>query len=924
MPYKKTGTNYTNLLISSLIVVIVVSIIAVAYAVLTIRKNEQITSSLNFDLEELKQKTGNADYQYSTDTGYLTSITGGLNQLPLTGTDATDAELIGQRVLQEYGSYFGVNEKSGDLILIENSNDELANTHLKYQQKHQGIDVVGGQLIIHLASDKQLQSINGFIVNDVQVNTTATISQEQAVTTAQAIFAANYPDKTNSQVEVQGLLIVNSDLQYMAAANSLLSWKILIQSEDQYAENLYIDAHTNQLIYRLPLSISLFRKVWDCQNGTLCKTGGGFGRQEGQPAIDKNDVDKAYDFTGEIHNFYQTNFGINGANRLGGLGDGSSNFPLTHTDSFTYLASALDCPNAWYDGKKLTFCTGLVIRDVTAHEYQHAVTDYSVPGISDNYKFETGAINEGFSDIFAELYVLDQLGTTDWKMGSEINLPELQGPLRDLTNPETLNNPGRFYSEKFFCTTPPPIPQNDFGGVHINSTVIGHAGYLMVNGGNYNGCTISAVSKTKVKQVLFKALDSYFTSSVNFNGAYSNINAACTSLIGSNGITANDCNEIKEAMQSVELDQPGKCSTTPRVTPACALTVSPTNTPVKTATPTPTKTPVPTNSVPRTPTCNVNIASSTVGVNQSFNISGSGTSSHNGEQILFRIVKDNGQKISPVPAGATEEIIGGYYYYLIGSCTDNGSGCSKSISISLASIGRYYTFCSEYTAPNVCSGNVFCSYETESPPITTPQLSCTGSVSCSSSDNDSILVMTTSITPTKTPVPSLTKTPIPSPTNQPPQGSPPIKFTPTPAPGSITCGPIDEYDAAGNKPGEGKITFQDFLAFSKSYLKQCNDNASAYLPCGGKNRKSNIDDTTIDFQDLIYFSTKYLDNSCAMTTISELPQTGAEDNTYLQILVWEILASGLIIATTLGYFKQKKSKKTHKPKIKTTNFDKIK
>ena len=61
--------------------------------------------------------------------------------------------------------------------------------------------------------------------------------------------------------------------------------------------------------------------------------------------------------------------------------------------------------NAFWDGQRLTFGDGdgassnyLGVLDIAAHELGHAVTDYEA---NLTYSYESGALNEGASDIFA-------------------------------------------------------------------------------------------------------------------------------------------------------------------------------------------------------------------------------------------------------------------------------------------------------------------------------------------------------------------------------------------------------------------------------------------------------------------------------------------------------------------------------------------
>ena len=58
-----------------------------------------------------------------------------------------------------------------------------------------------------------------------------------------------------------------------------------------------------------------------------------------------------------------------------------------------------DCPNAYWDGQATKYCNGVTSDDVVAHEWTHAVTEYTSDLI---YQWQPGALNEAYSDIFGE------------------------------------------------------------------------------------------------------------------------------------------------------------------------------------------------------------------------------------------------------------------------------------------------------------------------------------------------------------------------------------------------------------------------------------------------------------------------------------------------------------------------------------------
>lgn len=66
--------------------------------------------------------------------------------------------------------------------------------------------------------------------------------------------------------------------------------------------------------------------------------------------------------------------------------------------------------------------------DIIAHEYAHCLISYSSNLV---YQGESGALNESFADIFANLAERSILGRNDWKLGEDVGIV-----MRDLSNPE--------------------------------------------------------------------------------------------------------------------------------------------------------------------------------------------------------------------------------------------------------------------------------------------------------------------------------------------------------------------------------------------------------------------------------------------------------------------------------------------------------
>ncbi len=503
------------------------------------------------------------------------SAINGLNgkALPLKNKPTSgDPAQIANQAMKEYGTFFGLKKPEQELQLLTVNSDNLDMKHVRYNQSKNGIPIYGAQTIVHLSKESDVSSINGNIVPDDGLVTTPLITKEMAIAIAKNRWSQEGLPMSPT-VMAAGLEIFNKGIiENAPGQTSHLAWKILLYRQHRQAKEIYfIDAYDGGWLYQIGgIQSAVSRRIYDCAlDGNNCYLdysylGHYYGRSEGQsvrganPLVGGTDVDDLYGYAGSAHNYYSTKFGINGANNQGGIGDGSHN-PVTRTDGYTYIDYVGDvCPNAYFDGYSINFCKDFEVLDVVGHEYNHAVDTFAIPPAGLTYAYEPGALNEGFADIFGEALQNYAEGSSDWLLGED--LPG--GELRNLSDPASLSYPDRFYSPYYYCGS------SDNGGVHQNATVLGHAAYLIAVGGTFNGCTVSGIGRTKEEAIFYRALTTYTTASSDFNDEYTAIINACNDLYGSG---SSDCTQVTKALQSVEMDQPGRCSSTARVDPACTV-----------------------------------------------------------------------------------------------------------------------------------------------------------------------------------------------------------------------------------------------------------------------------------------------------------------------------------------------------------------
>ena len=146
--------------------------------------------------------------------------------------------------------------------------------------------------------------------------------------------------------------------------------------------------------------------------------------------------------------------------------------------------------------------------------------------------------------------------STRWLMGEKSTA--FGGAIRDMWNPNCYNDPGKVSDAQYDCD--PNL--TDSGGVHSNSGVPNHAYALTVDGGTFNGETITGIGLDKAANIWWRAQSAYLTPSSDFTTAADALEASCADLVGAPisvlttepnaasaaapSITADDCTQVAD------------------------------------------------------------------------------------------------------------------------------------------------------------------------------------------------------------------------------------------------------------------------------------------------------------------------------------------------------------------------------------------
>jgi Zn-dependent metalloprotease len=443
--------------------------------------------------------------------------------------------------LAKLGQLFGIHNQARELR-AEGSEvlaGGRANTH--FQQVHEGVPVLGGELNAQVDDANNLLVATGEILPGVSVDTEPGVGAQEAQEAALVKIAKD------REFEVGGLEATEPELWIYAPSLlggpepevTRLVWRMDVTPAEgivDFRELVLVDAQSGAVVLNFDqIHTARNRNTHTANNGTTLP--GTLVCNESNPSCSGGDADAvaAHRYAGETYDFYSANHGRDSLNNAG--------MTLISTVHF-----GSNFQNAFWNGQQMVYGDGFPIDDVVGHELTHGVTDFES---SLFYYYQSGAINESLSDLWGEFIDLTNTSGTDtatvrWLMGED--LPGI-GAIRDMENPPAFGQPDRMLSPNYTAD----LNEQDSGGVHINSGVNNKAVYLMTDGGTFNGKTVTALGITKVAKIYYEAQTNLLTSASDYQDLHSNLRQACANLTGTSGITSADCAEVKDAVDATEM-----------------------------------------------------------------------------------------------------------------------------------------------------------------------------------------------------------------------------------------------------------------------------------------------------------------------------------------------------------------------------------
>jgi len=434
----------------------------------------------------------------------------------LRGLSARDANARVGDALHRIAPVFRL--RAGDLVVKSTRVDEQGHTHIRYAQTKNGLPVVGHELVVHVDQDGRVYAANGSARDGENVPAQARISREAA------------SEAARRDTQGTGLSAGSAQLVYYRGASSRLelAYEVVVTGEGALLpvrDHVFVSARDGSILGRATdIHPAQNRAVYSANNGSSLP--GTLRRSEGGAITGDTHVDDNYGHLGTTYQCYFQNFGRDGYDNAG------SQFRSTVHYGSNYV-------NAFWNGSQMVYGDGDNVDsgplgkslDVTVHELTHAVTDYESDLI---YSNESGALNEGMSDIFAAYceswtkgWVMD---APVWMIGDDIWTPATPGDaLRYMANPTQDGSSKDYYPERY-------TGASDNGGVHWNSGIANLAFKLLSTGGTHpRGKTtvnVAGIGIQKAGAIFYKANVDLMTASTTFAQAKTYTEQAAELLYG--------------------------------------------------------------------------------------------------------------------------------------------------------------------------------------------------------------------------------------------------------------------------------------------------------------------------------------------------------------------------------------------------------
>ena len=460
------------------------------------------------------------------------------------------------------------------------------------EQEVNGIPVFGSSGKVAVSRSLAIRSLSASFSAVELVDTIATVTQEDAIKTAQAALKRRLSarrlhsfglDRSNSPAAIEKATpravktVFDPKLLKRGTrtdAATRLTWLVSI---DSY--RVFVDAKNAKILYyyRDHRSFTV-RRIVDFNGGVRAPKENAIDEETSTRAkVVSDDAVRAYYNSGAVRDYFFAMFGrksFDDGKNPTKFGAPIVSYVRYGTDPVAHWCPSISfgCPLANVSVYGPGYAGAL---DVMGHEFMHGVVAHEANLV---YLDEAGAVNEALADLFGSLIELRARGGGgNWLVGDELPGMSAASPLRSMADPALTNDDGAslftatanydsktnrgqpshydeyVQREDAICRTTNDV---DNGCVHFNSGIFNKFAYLIAKGGVHHGITVAAIGTEKLGHLAYRALRTKLNQTSGLQDAAYSFVDACYEFAGAklHRIEADDCVAVERAQQAVGLN----------------------------------------------------------------------------------------------------------------------------------------------------------------------------------------------------------------------------------------------------------------------------------------------------------------------------------------------------------------------------------
>jgi Zn-dependent metalloprotease len=447
--------------------------------------------------------------------------------------------------VQHAGLSRGQDARVHDTVL-----DKDGSSHVRFTRTYRGLEVVGGDFVVHQNGDGRYASVSGARIRPFTIFTKAAVAPQRAASAAAStvryrptvssprlvVLATGKVPRLSWKVNVEGRRADGSPAgKYVfvgaRSGRVLDSWPSVL-NETGSGTGLFVGSVPLETTRTSPTLLSL---VDPSRGGNATHNGPATSAPvftdsdnvwgDGSAAnVQTAGVDAAFGIA-TTWDYYKN---VHARNGIANNGVGARSF--VHDGLYVNASWNDSCFCMKYgDGGSTTY--PLVELDIAGHEMTHGVTSRSA---NLTYRGESGGLNEATSDIFGtmvEFYAANAGDPADYVIGEEIykSYNPALNYIRRMDKPS-------MDGASFDCWS----KRVKSADVHYSSGIANHFFYLLSEGSGTkliggvthnsptcNGSTLTGIGRDAAAKIWYRALTVYMTSSTNYAGArVATLNAA--------------------------------------------------------------------------------------------------------------------------------------------------------------------------------------------------------------------------------------------------------------------------------------------------------------------------------------------------------------------------------------------------------------